>query len=58
MIEMSGNIGIREFFNGKNVLISGVTGFVGKVLLEKIIRTVPEFGRIYLLIRKKANQSL
>ena len=51
-------VSIREFFTDKNVLISGVTGFVGKVLLEKIIRTVPHFGRIYLLIRKKADQSL
>lgn len=36
---------------GKRVLITGTTGFLGKVVLEKLIRTVPDIGGIYLLIR-------
>jgi len=36
---------------GKSVLITGTTGFVGKVVLEKLLRTVPDIGQIYLLIR-------
>ncbi len=36
---------------GKNVLISGTTGFVGKVVLEKVLSSVPSIGKIYLLIR-------
>ena len=35
----------------KNVLITGTTGFVGKVVIEKLLREVTEIGRIYLLIR-------
>lgn len=31
-------LGIKEFYAGKTILITGVTGFVGKVVLEKIIR--------------------
>ncbi|MBK8970077.1 MAG: SDR family oxidoreductase [Hahellaceae bacterium] len=36
---------------GKRVLITGTTGFVGKVVLEKLIRDVPEIGEIVLVIR-------
>ncbi|MDX5300396.1 MAG: SDR family oxidoreductase, partial [Gammaproteobacteria bacterium] len=36
---------------GKHVLITGTTGFVGKVVLEKLLRVVPDIGGIYLLIR-------
>ncbi|WLQ14802.1 fatty acyl-CoA reductase [Hahella aquimaris] len=38
-------------FANKNVLITGTTGFVGKVVLEKLLRSVPTIGKIYLLIR-------
>ncbi|SFM12547.1 fatty acyl-CoA reductase [Marinobacter zhejiangensis] len=37
--------------SGKRVLITGTTGFLGKVVLEKLIRAVPDIGGIYLLIR-------
>ncbi|NRR32540.1 SDR family oxidoreductase [Oxalobacteraceae bacterium] len=36
---------------GKRVLITGTTGFLAKVILEKLIRAVPDIGRITLLIR-------
>lgn len=41
----------RSALAGKHVLITGTTGFVGKVLLEKIMRDVPEIGGVHLLIR-------
>ena len=44
---------IKEFFKGKTVLITGTTGFVGKTLLEKMIRSFPDIGRIYILLRAK-----
>ena len=44
---------LHTFYSGKNILITGSTGFVGKVLLEKILRSLPETGQIYLLVRKK-----
>ena len=51
-------LGIRDFYAGKTLLITGTTGFVGKVVLEKIIRTQPNFRRIYVMIREKKNMSL
>lgn len=49
---------VREFYRGKTVLISGATGFVGKILLEKILRSCPEIKRVYLMIRPRPNMTL
>lgn len=43
--------GVLEQLSGKHVLITGTTGFLGKVVLEKLIRAVPDIGGIHLLIR-------
>ncbi len=43
--------GVLEQLRGKHVLITGTTGFLGKVVLEKLIRAVPDIGGIHLLIR-------
>jgi len=37
--------------HNKNILITGGTGFIGKVLIEKILRSIPNCGTIYLLTR-------
>ena len=42
---------VLEKLRGKHVLITGTTGFLGKVILEKLIRAVPDIGGIHLLIR-------
>lgn len=40
-------------FVDKNILISGGSGFMGKVLVEKLLRSCSGLNRIYLLIRTK-----
>lgn len=40
-----------EHLADKKLLITGTTGFLGKVVLEKLMRDVPTIGGIYLLIR-------
>ncbi|MFT6122474.1 MAG: thioester reductase-like protein [Oleiphilaceae bacterium] len=42
---------VKENLSGKNILITGCTGFLGKVLLEKIIRSIPDVASINILIR-------
>lgn len=49
---------IAEYYAGKNVLITGATGFMGKVLVEKLLRSCPEVKSLYLLVRPKAGQSM
>ncbi|XP_024864499.1 fatty acyl-CoA reductase 1 isoform X2 [Kryptolebias marmoratus] len=50
-------VNIPEYYAGKKVLLSGVTGFMGKVLLEKLLRSCPEVGAVYVMVRSKAGQS-
>lgn len=51
------NSSVSEFYNGKTVFITGGTGFMGKVLLEKLLRSCPGIVQIYLLIRSKNGQN-
>ena len=44
---------IKGFFRNKTIFLTGTTGFVGKVVLEKFIRSLPEFKRIYVMVRAK-----
>ena len=43
---------IRDHLRGKTILLTGGTGFLGKVIVERLLRTAPELERIYLLIRE------
>lgn len=47
-------ISIREALAGKHVLLTGASGFVGKVWLAMVLDRAPEIGRITVLIRGKA----
>jgi alcohol-forming fatty acyl-CoA reductase len=49
---------IAEFYKNKNIFITGGTGFVGIALVEKILRSVPEVGKIYLLMRPKKGKEI
>lgn len=44
---------VRKAFDGKHVMLIGVTGFIGKVWLVNTLMDLPSIGRIYLLIRKQ-----
>ncbi|XP_018905583.2 fatty acyl-CoA reductase wat [Bemisia tabaci] len=50
--------GIQEFFNGTSVFITGGTGFLGSVLLEKLIRCCPGIKKVYLLVRPKKGKEI
>jgi len=47
------SIPIAKFLAGKNVFITGGTGFLGTVLIERLLSATSEIGNIYLLIRGK-----
>jgi long-chain acyl-CoA synthetase len=49
---------LAEIFNQRRLLLTGATGFVGKVLLFLLLRDHPEIGRVYLLIRGDSKSSL
>ncbi|CAL5081925.1 unnamed protein product [Urochloa decumbens] len=43
--------GVTERLLNKTVLITGATGFIAKLLVEKILRLQPQVKRLYLLVR-------
>lgn len=45
---------IVKWYNGKNVLVTGATGFVGKCLVEKLLRDCTDIGDVYVMIRNKS----
>ncbi|KAD4384298.1 hypothetical protein E3N88_24466 [Mikania micrantha] len=44
-------LGIVDFLENKVVLITGATGFLAKIFMEKILRVQPKVKKLYLLIR-------
>jgi len=44
---------VRQAFSGKQIMLIGVTGFIGKVWLANTLLELPEVKRIYLLIRRQ-----
>lgn len=49
---------VGEFYRDKTVLITGATGFMGKVLVEKLLRSCPSVGRVFLLLRPKGSKTV
>lgn len=49
--------GIREFFKGKTIFITGGSGFMGKVLLEKLLYSCSDLKEIFLLMRPKRGKT-
>ena len=44
---------VNEELAGKCVFVTGGSGFMGKVLLEKLLRSCPDIACIYVLLRPK-----
>mgnify|MGYP000882206508 CR=1 FL=1 len=48
---------LAKFYENKNVLITGVTGFVGKVCLVKLVSSFENCGKVFVMLRPKKGQS-
>ncbi|KAK4591650.1 hypothetical protein RGQ29_016186 [Quercus rubra] len=57
LLKPSDGIGIVSYLRGKNYLITGATGFLGKAFIEKLLRTIPDVGKIFLLIKAKDKEA-
>ncbi|XP_073948971.1 putative fatty acyl-CoA reductase CG5065 [Choristoneura fumiferana] len=49
---------VAKFYDGKSVFVTGATGFVGKVLIEKLLYSCTNIEKVYVLMRKTAQQNL
>ncbi|KAF9988162.1 cyclin-dependent kinase inhibitor far1 [Modicella reniformis] len=49
----------KEFYSKNSVIfLTGSTGFVGKTVLEKLLRSCPQITKVYLLIRTSGTKTL
>ncbi|XP_025261956.1 putative fatty acyl-CoA reductase CG5065 isoform X2 [Camponotus floridanus] len=51
------NSEIQSFYKNKTIFITGATGFMGKVLIEKLLYSCSDLDKIYILIRAKKDRS-
>jgi len=51
------NVSIRAALSGQSLLLTGATGFLGKIILEKILRSVPSIGEVFVLVRPRKGSS-
>ncbi|KAL5725346.1 alcohol-forming fatty acyl-CoA reductase [Ranunculus cassubicifolius] len=49
--------GIAKSLENKTILVTGSTGFLAKLLIEKILRVQPKVKKFYLLIRATDNKA-
>lgn len=44
---------IAQWYVDQHILVTGATGFMGKILVEKILRSCPKVNTLYVLVRPK-----
>jgi len=54
---MSAPLSVKEALSGRRILLTGASGFVGKVWLCMLLDKIPDVGRVYVLMRGKKRQA-
>ncbi|XP_072763220.1 fatty acyl-CoA reductase 1-like isoform X1 [Anoplolepis gracilipes] len=44
---------IPKFYAGQSIFLTGATGFLGRVYMEKILRSCPDVREVFILMRSK-----
>jgi len=50
-------LSVRGALRGKNILLIGATGFIGKVWLAQLLNDLPETGKLFLMVRRDRSRS-
>jgi len=54
---ISPNSEVAEFFRGRSIFVTGASGFMGKVLMEKLLYSCTDLRAIYILMRSKRGKT-
>lgn len=44
---------IQKFYANETIFLTGCTGFIGKCVVEKLLRSCPDLKKLYIMIRSK-----
>ena len=53
MAEAKELLSIHDFYAKKTIFITGATGFLGKIVIEKLLRDCPLVKKLFLLTRSR-----
>ncbi|XP_037892472.1 putative fatty acyl-CoA reductase CG5065 [Glossina fuscipes] len=48
---------ITDFYKDQEIFITGGSGFIGKALIEKLLRSFPNFKKMFILLRSKKDKT-
>ena len=48
---------LARFYSGRTMFLTGGSGYVGKQIIEKLLRSCPAVDQINILMRSKKNMS-
>ncbi|RZC36697.1 NAD binding 4 domain containing protein [Asbolus verrucosus] len=54
---MTSKSNIKEFFQDQTIFLTGGSGFLGKVLIEKLLRECYNLTKIYVMMRPKKGKN-
>lgn len=49
---------VTRFYAKKNIFLTGGSGFVGISYIEKVLRSIPDVGNIFVLLRPRKGQDV
>ncbi|KAG9158123.1 hypothetical protein Leryth_000277 [Lithospermum erythrorhizon] len=48
---------VLGFLENRSIIVTGATGFLAKILIEKILRIQPNVKKLYLLLRAQDDKA-
>ncbi|KAJ8874991.1 hypothetical protein PR048_022881 [Dryococelus australis] len=58
IVSILGDLDVHSFYQNCEVLVTRATGFLGKLTVEKVLRSCPGVRRVHLLVRTKKGLSV
>lgn len=49
---------LPEYYRGRSVFITGASGLMGKVLIERLLYYCSDIAKIYIMVRPKRGKSV